>query len=253
MKFYFICPVCSKFDGCHLNVFFEDSLNDEDISEYQCPKGHKFIIVSRNDKYRILFDEAILQLQDGFYNNSVLNAFTALEEFMNYFIKFMLFQKDKSIEDILKITKLIRSSENKKGAFILSLYENLNKIIVKSEINDLAKLRNEIIHDGKFIDFDSAYSYCEKIYDFITSILKELSDKYTEEDCAKIDLAYQIHFFKNNSSVGHSMITSSPSILNSVGVKDDETFNEKYKNFKITKEYAYKNPLKNINIGNDSK
>ena len=213
MKFYFFCPVCSKIDGHPLNSFFEDSLNDKDISEYQCPKGHKFIIVSRNDKYRILFDEAILQLQDGFYNNSVLNAFTALEEFMNFFIKFMLFQKDKSIDDILKITKLIRSSEN------------------KSELDGFAKLRNAIIHEGKFIGFDLAYSYCEKIYNFITSILKELSDRYTEKDYVKMDLAYQIHFFKNNSSIGHSMITSSPSILNSVGVKDDETFDEKYKKF----------------------
>ncbi len=242
MKFYFFCPVCSKIDGHPLNSFFEDSLNDKDISEYQCPKGHKFIIVSRNDKYRILFDEAILQLQDGFYNNSVLNAFTALEEFMNFFIKFMLFQKDKSIDDILKITKLIRSSENKKGAFILSLHENLNKIIVKSELDGFAKLRNEIIHEGKFIGFDLAYSYCEKIYNFITSILKELSDRYTEKDYVKMDLAYQIHFFKNNSGVEHSVITSSPSILNSVGVKDDKTFNEKYEDFKTTKKYAYKNP-----------
>ena len=57
-----------------------------------------------------------------------------------------------------------------------------------------------------------------------------------------MDLAYQIHFFKNNSGVEHSMITSSPSILNSVGVKDDKTFNEKYEDFKTTKKYAYKNP-----------
>lgn len=251
MKFYFVCPVCNKIDGHPLNSFFEDSLNDKDISEYQCPKGHKFIIVSRNDKYRILFDEAILQLQDGFYNNSVLNAFTALEEFMKFFIKFMLFQKDKSIEEILKISKLIRSSENKKGAFILSLHENLNKIIDKSVIDDLAKLRNEIIHDGKFIDFDSAYFYCEKIYDFITSILKELSDRYTEEDYIKIDFAYQTYFIKNNPNVEHSMATSSPSILNRVGVKDDDTFNEKYESFKTTKEYTYRNPLKNINIDNN--
>ena len=194
MKFYFICPVCSKIDGHPLKSFFEDNLNEKDISEYQCPKGHKFIIVSRNDRYRILFDEAILQLQDGFYNNSILNAYTALEEFMKFFIKFMLFQRNKNVEEILEITKVIKSSENKKGAFILSLYENLNKIIDKSKMDDLAKLRNEIIHDGKFIDSNLAYSYCEKIYDFINSILKELSDRYNEEDYIKIDFAYQRTF-----------------------------------------------------------
>lgn len=251
MKFYFVCPVCSKIDGHQLNSFFEDSLNDKDISEYQCPKGHKFIIVSRNDKYRIIFDESILQLQDGFYNNAVLNAYTALEEFMKFFIKFMLFQKDKNVEEILKITKMIKSSENKKGAFILSLYENLNIIVDKSKMDDLAKLRNEIIHDGKFIDFDLAYSYCEKIYNFINSILKELSDRYTEEDYIKIDFAYQSHFVKYNPGIEHTMVTSSPSILNRVGVKDDETFDNKYKDFKITKKYIYRNTLKNINIDNN--
>lgn len=251
MKFYFICPVCSKIDGHLLNSFFEDSLNDKDISEYQCPKGHKFIIVSRNDKYRIIFDESILQLQDGFYNNAVLNAYTALEEFMKFFIKFMLFQKDKNVEEILKITKVIKSSENKKGAFILSLYENLNLLVDKSKMDDLAKIRNEIIHDGEFIDFDLAYSYCEKIYNFINSILKELSDRYTEEDYVKIDFAYQSHFVKHNLGIEHTMVISSPSILNRVGVKDDETFDKKYEGFKITKEYTYRKPLKNINIDNN--
>lgn len=250
MKFYFICPVCNKIDGHPLNSFFEESLSDKDISEYQCPKGHKIIIVSRNDKYRILFDEAILQLQDGFYNNSVLNAFTALEEFMKFFIKFMLFQKDKSIEEILKITKLIRSSESKKGAFILSLYENLNKIIDKSEMDDFAKLRNEIIHDGKFIALDSAYSYCKKIFDFINNILHELNGRYNEDDYIKFDFLYQEYFVKSNSEIEHIMATASPSILNRIGVSDDETFEKKYESFKITKEYTYRNPLKNIKIGN---
>lgn len=251
MKYYFICPVCSKEDGHPLNSFFEDCLNDNDISKYQCPKGHEFMIVSRNDKYRILFDEAIIQLQDGFYNNAVLNAYTSLEEFMKFFVKFMLFKEDKSIDEIFKITKIIKSSENKKGAFIIFLYEKLNIIIDKSRVDDLAKLRNEIIHNGKFIDYDLAYSYCEKIYEFINEILKELNNRYTEEDYIKFDFAYQAYFVELNQKIEHTMVTAHPSILNRLGVKDDESFDEKYENFKIIKEYTYKNPLENINIDNN--
>lgn len=170
---------------------------------------------------------------------------------MKFFIKFMLFKKDKSVEEILKVAKMIKSSENKKGAFILSSYENINKIIEKSKMDDLANLRNEIIHDGKFIDYNLSYSYCKKIYDFINDILQVLNSIYTEKDCLKLDFAYQKHFAKSNPEIEHIMATASPSILNRIGVKDNETFDEKYETFKITKEYTYKNPLKNINIGNN--
>lgn len=76
MKFSFFCPNCQQEDGHPLNSFFDASLNNDDISEYECPRGHKFVIVSRNDKYRVIFDESIMQLQYDFYNNAVLNAYT---------------------------------------------------------------------------------------------------------------------------------------------------------------------------------
>lgn len=170
---------------------------------------------------------------------------------MKFFIKFMLFKKYKSVEEILKIVKMIKSSENKKGAFILSSYENINKIIEKSKMDYFANLRNEIIHDGKFIDYNVSYSYCKKIYDFINDILQVLNSVYTGEDCVELDFAYQEHFAKSNPEIEHIMAIASPSILNRIGVKDNETFDEKYETFKNTKEYTYNNPLKNINRENN--
>lgn len=146
---------------------------------------------------------------------------------MKFIIKFNLFNKDKDVEEILNIIKIIKSSENKKGAFILTLYQDYNIIVNKSTMDEFTSLRNQIIHDGRFIGYDLVYSYCKKIYNFINEILRELSKIFVEENYIKFDFALQEYFNKINPNDKHIVATSVPSILNSLGTNEVKTFDKK--------------------------
>lgn len=197
MKTYFSCPVCWEEDGNPLNSLFDGYLGDDDISTYTCPRNHKFRIISRNDKYRILFDEAIIQLQDGFYENAILNAYTSLEEFMKFFIKFNLHMREFSAEEILDFIKTIKFAENKKGAFLLNYFQIFKENNISKELNEFAILRNNIIHNGKFVSEDEAYVFCKNIYNFINGIILKLNQKHKNEDYVGMDFKFQEYFYNN--------------------------------------------------------
>ena len=246
MNFYYSCPQCFQDDGHPLKSFFDSYISDDDISEHICPRGHKFLIMSRNDKYRILFDIAVMQLQDGYYNNSILNSYTALEEFMKSFIKFSLYVSGSSVECILNVCKLIKRSENKKGAFILNFFQEFSEMIDTKKLEKFSSIRNSIIHDGEFVNHDKAYEYCEEMYVFISDILLRICSKYSEMDYINMDMAFQKYYLEKHQSVSNGSTYEIPSILCRFGIKNEISFEDKYENFKKTKLYSYNNPLKVI-------
>lgn len=241
----FACPCCMETN--FLGAIFEECYSDDDIDVYQCPRcNSKFLVASRNDKYRILFDYAIISLQDDYFNNAVLNAYMSLEEFMKSFIKLALYKHHTDIETIVEFLKSINLAENKKGAFLLSYFQQFNKIISKNKWDGFTKLRNKIIHDGKFVNKKDAYDYCEKMYEFINGILSEISKKYNKDDCSSIDFAFQEYYNKKYNSKLSKISSFVPSILPELGSTSEKTFAQAYEDFKGAKTYYYENPIKKM-------
>lgn len=238
MKGTFMCPICIYENS--LNSFFESYYNNDEISKYKCPHCNKeFLLISKNDKYRILFDSAIILLQDGHCNNSILNAYTSLEEFIKIFIKFKLYMSNIKIKDIIEFMKSINLSENKKGAFFLAYFQEFNTAISKSQWDKFTKLRNDVIHNGRFINEQEAFEYCEEIYDFITKTISKLSSKYTVDDYRKMNFAFQKYYIKNNNTNMMHTIEETESILPTLGYQHTIPFQQRYDDFKMSINHLY--------------
>ena len=189
-----------------------------------------------------------MQIQDGFYENAILDAYTSLEEFMKFFIKFNLHITEFSAQEILDFIKTIKFAENKKGAFLLNYFQIFKENDISKELNEFAVLRNNIIHNGKFVSKDEAYEFCERIYNFINGIILKLNQKYETEDYVKMDFKFQEHFYnttKDTTPIIASAV-SIPSILPMIGMEQLKSFEEEYEDFKTRREYCYQNPLKDI-------
>ena len=193
-----------------------------------------------------MFDTAIIQLQDGFSENAILNAYTSLEEFMKFFILFQLYIKKGNIKEILDFLKSISRSENKKGAFLLSYFELFNENNIGKKIEEFAKLRNSIIHNGYFVGEQEAYNYCKEMYNFINGIILNLNKLYKEIDYINMNIEIQRYFKEEEKNkIPIAEITESiPSILPSIGQDKIEDFESLYEAFKTTRTYTYENPLK---------
>ena len=241
MRCWYSCPICQNIYNNKEEYVFESSFTNEEITKKECPKGHSFIIYNLSDKYRTIFDEAIMQLQDGFYNNAVLNAYTSLEEFMKFYIKFKMYIAGKDIKSIFNFIESISQSENKKGAFMLCYFDDFNSILSKNEFNKFSTLRNKIIHDCKFIEFEEAYKYCENIYIFINKIINRIYKKYSSDDFFNFEYLITKYYNSQIEELDEYKVIGNINILPPIGENGNDNFKEAYETFKIIREITYTN------------
>ena len=143
--------VCTKcvFDSKNKNKNPEVQMvnYDDELCEVTCSHGHITHVVIQNNKYELLFDSAVISFFDGYYRESVLNASSCLENFMEYFIKIMLFTKKgidlSSIDNFYK--KIKTRSECREGVFYAMYRIYLDKEYYWD--NASKKLRNNTIHN----------------------------------------------------------------------------------------------------------
>ncbi len=62
---------------------FEVELNNDNIHEFVCPKGHRTFTQLQEQKFEILFDIASLALIDGYTKEAVSSYSSSLERFIN--------------------------------------------------------------------------------------------------------------------------------------------------------------------------
>jgi hypothetical protein len=234
IRFSAICYQCLKEDGNTKEAYdklvtelggnesYFLEINDENIYEYECQRGHKSFSQLSEEKYVLLFDLASLALLDGYAKEAVSTFASAYERFVEFCIKVICINKSIAFEDFLKTWKnMIKQSERQIGAFyILQLLEfgETKYVIADKWVN----FRNKVIHQGYIPKSTEAIEYGQYILTMIDLITGELKCK----DSESLIKASLYRMSENATKIGKNVSLSSsgmPTIINNRKIWLDET------------------------------
>lgn len=150
-------------------------LTDNFILNFECNKCKSKEEIQLNlEKFQVLFDLGIICLKNGYYKEAVSDFAASLERVFEFAIRCILNKRNIEEEVINSIWKEVKNqSERQYGAFIF-LYAYEFKKEFKLD-NKQIRFRNEVIHKGKFPNFNETYKYAKYIYYNIYNILLELA------------------------------------------------------------------------------
>ena len=194
-------------------VDFEVELNDENLYEFICSKGHKTLTQLQEQKFEILFDLASMALLDGYTKEAVSTYASSLERFIEFYILVISIKNGVPIEDFIKTWKLMsRQSERQLGAFFI--LQLLEKKEIKWEEKHVG-FRNKVIHQGYIPKSKEAIEYGEYVLSFITKTLKELNSISPDS----LQKANFIHLTKNGDKINDKVKMSNASMPTIISLK----------------------------------
>ena len=201
------------------DVDFEVELNDENLYEFICPKGHRTLTQLQEKKFEILFDLASMALLDGYTKEAVSTYASSLERFIEFYILVVSLKNEVLIDDFIKTWKLMsRQSERQLGAFFI--LQLLGKKDVKWE-EKYVSFRNKVVHQGYIPKSEEAIEYGQYVLSFISKLLKELN----EESPESLEKANFIHLTKNGDKMDDTVRMSNasmPTIISLSSVKSED-------------------------------
>lgn len=234
IRFSTLCIQCLKEDGNTKEAYenlkkemqgkedYLTEINDENLYEYVCPRGHKSFSQLSEEKFVLLFDLGALALLDGYAKEAVSTFASSYERFVEFCIKVICVSKSVPFESFLKTWKtMIKQSERQIGAFyILQLLEfGETKYIIADK---WISFRNKVIHQGYIPKSEEAINYGQYILSIIDLLLIELENK----DPESLRKANFLRISENGTTIGEnvSLSTSSmPTIINNRKMWKDET------------------------------
>lgn len=155
-------------------------INDENVYEFICTKGHKNALIHQEEKFELLFESAINAIIDGYLREAVSSIASSLERLYEFSIIVMLL-KNKIQYDTIKNSwkNLNKQTERQLGAFIISyLFEF--KDSPKLPSNKQVEFRNNVIHKGYFPTYDEVINYGQETLDIMFDILANIKSTCTE-------------------------------------------------------------------------
>ena len=188
------------------DVDFEVELNDENLYEFVCSKGHRSLTQLQEQKFEILFDIASLALIDGYTKEAVSSYSSSLERFIEYCILVISLKNSVTIEYFSKTWKqMANQSERQLGAFlILCLQEKIANRLEEPR----STFRNKVIHKGYIPSSKEAIDYGQYVMSFIQNTLKDLNQTSSEY----LQQAMHIHLTKNGDKLPDNVRLASASM-----------------------------------------
>ena len=201
------------------DVDFEVELDNENIHEFICPKGHRTLTQLQEQKFQILFDLASMALNDGYTKEAVSSYSGALERFIEYYILVTSLRNSVTLEDFTKTWKqMANQSERQLGAyFILRLQEGKPTNWDEKK----SSFRNNVTHKGYIPSADEAIDYGQYVLTFIRTTLEELNDTSKEF----LDKATFIHLTKKGDKLSDKVRISNGSIPTIISLRGIESEN----------------------------
>ena len=199
------------------DVDFEVELDNENIHEFVCPKGHRTLTQLQEQKFQILFDVASMALNDGYTKEAVSSYSGALERFIEYYILVTSLRNSVSLEDFTRTWKqMANQSERQLGAYFI-LRSQEGKPTNWDEKK--SSFRNSVIHKGYIPSSDEAIDYGQYVLTFIRTTLKELNDTSKEF----LHKATFIHLTKSGEKLPENVRLANGSIPTIITLRGIET------------------------------
>lgn len=160
--------------------FDAQDLNELNAYSATCPKGHATRLAIQNPKFEILFDAAALALIDGYHREAVATFGTALERAFEFFCRVAASHQGISTDKFDATWKLVsRQSERQFGAFTFAYVALTGEPppFTKSEHDEMMKLRNDVVHNGLFVDRAQAERFGTFAYRAINALIKIMKER----------------------------------------------------------------------------
>jgi hypothetical protein len=150
-----------------------------------------------NAKFEILFEMALLALNDGYTREAVATLASAVEEFYRFFVKVVLLKRAISEGETLdEVTRLLKSplldrAEPQLGAFAIAYFLEKKKAPTFPDPHSI-EFRNRVIHRGRIPKYDEVVSYGAKIIKFLIPLWREYRDGHEHLMAVAMDMIPQI-------------------------------------------------------------
>ena len=181
MKFPIFCHKCLNDNiGPYIPCSSIDDINDQEVHEIVCERGHKCYYQIGNQKFDILFTLGIQAMSEGYYREAIVNFTSALERFYEYAITLMLLINEVPYEEVSDFYKNIgKHSERELGAFC-SLYYMVRKVPPTLLSNSKRSFRNDVIHGGISPKYEKTLEYGDTIRNLIKDDYLFLDSNYPD-------------------------------------------------------------------------
>jgi hypothetical protein len=167
-------------DVASANFVASSELNDNNVYEVRCPKGHQSYVVLQQQKFEILFDIGACALLDGYHREAVSSFTSSLERFREFFIRASFLQNGNTLNDIEAVWKPIaKHSERQLGAYITVYMRECGKVPPLLNSKNI-EFRNHVIHRGKIPDRSESVAYGEAVLEAIRPALSIAKCKFPE-------------------------------------------------------------------------
>jgi hypothetical protein len=153
------------------NFIASSELNDSNIYEVRCPKGHQSYLVLQQQKFELLFDIGACALLDGYHREAVSSFTSSLERFREFFIRASFLQNGNPLNVIEAVWKQVaKHSERQLGAYVTVYLRECGTAPPLLSSKNI-EFRNNVIHRGKIPDRSESVAYGEAILEAIRPAL----------------------------------------------------------------------------------
>jgi hypothetical protein len=171
MKLQIPCMQCSggTLPASHASV----DIREDGRYDVACPNGHHFVTRLKNERYEVLFEGALLAINDGYQREAVSSFAAALERAYEFAIRVIFLRAEPTGERYDKAWRCLKRSELRLGAFIAVWTQALGE--VPPLLNDRqVNFRNRVIHQGYFPSRDEAIAFGEEVLRLLRAYLSLL-------------------------------------------------------------------------------
>lgn len=182
MQLITLCMQCQVEDGIpNFSALTLMRIPDDGVIELNCNRQHRTFTIVQNMKFELLADLALQAIVDGYYREAISSFTAALERLYEFFAEATCRKNGVGRDGFAAAWKPIANlSERQLGAFVAThLIETGEppKLLPQTQ----TKLRNDIIHKGKFPERREAVAFGQAVCDCATPLLVRLgSDAYAE-------------------------------------------------------------------------
>ncbi|MBI2412689.1 MAG: hypothetical protein HYV24_05720 [Deltaproteobacteria bacterium] len=173
-----MCSQCINNDIASEHPIVAIEFRDDGRYEITCPKGHKSVTILQQQRFEILYEIGACAIIDGYYREAVSSFTSSLENFYEFFIKAVLFEKGIEKEMFISCWKQVAGkSERQLGAFVFLYLSEFGEVPILLDTKKV-EFRNSVIHKGKIPTRAEALIYGQDVLNILRPIIKQLKTKY---------------------------------------------------------------------------
>lgn len=162
------CMVCLREKGIPCFTMYSAPIREDSIYEVRCGTGAVTFLVAQEQKFEIISELALISYAKGDFSGSAIKLYTSLERFFEFCQKVVLKEIGLSDSEVSTYWKTIRSSSERQiGAFLIAKHisEKFGGYAWPEigKLDDLARFRNKIVHQGFFPDANQTRTFATNI------------------------------------------------------------------------------------------